>query len=75
MSWSGGVATVSNRGSGVAALVRVSARDGASERILPARYDDNYFWLLPGETRKLGISWPARLKPRGVQVTAEAYNS
>ena len=72
--WAGGVATVRNRGGVVAALVRVSARDGAGQRILPARYDDNYFWLLPGETRRVAVSWPARLRPRGVRVTAEAYN-
>ncbi len=38
--------------------------------------DSNYFWLLPGESRSVGVSWPARLgRPRGVTVTAEAYNT
>ncbi|MBQ1012458.1 hypothetical protein KBX53_16135, partial [Micromonospora sp. M51] len=45
-------------------------------RVLPARYDDNYFWLLPGETREVRVSWPARPGvARQVTVTAQAYNS
>jgi hypothetical protein len=69
-------ATVTNRGSTVAALVRLAVRDGHGERVLPARYDDNYFWLLPGESRKVGVSWPGRLgRPGGIRVTAQAYNS
>ena len=47
-----------------------------STRVLPARYDDNYFWLLPGETRRVTVSWPGRLgHSRGVRVSAEAYNA
>ncbi|WP_369010006.1 glycoside hydrolase family 2 protein [Micromonospora sp. M51] len=43
---------------------------------MPARYDDNYFWLLPGETREVRVSWPARPGvARQVTVTAQAYNS
>ncbi|WP_432840877.1 discoidin domain-containing protein [Dactylosporangium sp. CA-092794] len=69
-------ATVTNRGAAVAALVRLSARDAQGRRVLPTRYDDNYFWLLPAETRQVAVSWPARLhRPSGVRVTAEAYNA
>jgi lambda repressor-like predicted transcriptional regulator len=69
-------ATVTNRGSVVAALIRLALRDRRGERVLPARYDDNYFWLLPGESRRIAVGWPARLgRPRGLEVTAEAYNS
>jgi F5/8 type C domain/Exo-beta-D-glucosaminidase Ig-fold domain/Glycosyl hydrolases family 2 len=76
VSTSGNTVTVSNRGSTVAALVRLAVRDGNGERVLPATYDDNYFWLLPGESRKVGVSWPDRLgRPRGLRVTAQAYNS
>ncbi|MFI6762446.1 discoidin domain-containing protein [Micromonospora sp. NPDC050417] len=68
--------TVSNRGGTVAALIRLAVRDSRGDRVLPARYDENYFWLLPGETRKVEVSWPARLGgSRGFRVTAEAYNS
>jgi hypothetical protein len=69
-------ATVTNHGDTVAPLIRLAARDGHGDRILPARYDDNYFWLLPGESRRVTVSWPSRLgKPRGARVTAQAYNS
>jgi hypothetical protein len=69
-------ATVTNRGSSVAALIRLAVRDDRGERVLPARYDDNYFWLLPGETRRVTLSWPGRLgRSRGVRVSAEAYNA
>ncbi|XVV08819.1 discoidin domain-containing protein [Actinoplanes sp. CA-131856] len=72
----GVTATITNRGKAVAALVRVALRDGKGERVLPAEYSDNYFWLLPGETRKVGITWPSRLgRPHGLKVTAWAYNS
>jgi hypothetical protein len=68
--------TVGNRGATVAAMVRLSLRDGAGERVLPTRYDDNYFWLLPGETRQVDLSWPADLPVhQGIQVTVEAYNA
>ncbi|MET8258216.1 hypothetical protein [Micromonospora sp. NPDC005205] len=40
--------TVRNQGRTVAALVRLAVRDKSGERVLPGRYDDNYFWLLPG---------------------------
>lgn len=74
---SGGTdATVTNPGTTVAALVRVALRDGHGNRVLPAEYSDNYFWLLPGESRKVKVSWPVRLgHPKGLTVTAEAYNS
>jgi hypothetical protein len=69
-------ATVTNRGSSVAALIRLAVRDSHGDRVLPARYDDNYFWLLPGESRKVNVSWPGRLGcSHGVQVSAEAYNA
>ncbi|MFI5896932.1 discoidin domain-containing protein [Actinoplanes sp. NPDC051513] len=69
-------ATVTNRGSSVAALVRLALRDQNGDRVLPAQYENNYFWLLPGESRRVAVSWPSRLNGcRGVHVTAKAYNA
>ena len=69
-------ATVTNKGPAVAAMVRLALRDGRGKRVLPAEYDDNYFWLLPRESRTVVVSWPHRLgRPDGVTVTAEAYNA
>ncbi|MEW2490918.1 glycoside hydrolase family 2 protein [Streptomyces sp. NPDC048411] len=67
-------ATVRNRGSMVAAMVRLSLLDDDSARVLPTLYDDNYLWLLPGETRTVTLSWPALASGRP-RLRAEGYNT
>jgi hypothetical protein len=58
--------TIENRGAAVAAMVRVSLVDDKSgKRVLPTLYSDNYLWLLPGESRTVTLSWPARAVPAG----------
>ncbi|QOV40716.1 hypothetical protein IM697_21330 [Streptomyces ferrugineus] len=53
-------ARLRNRGTTVAAMVRVSPLDSATgDRVLPTLYGDNYLWLLPGESRDVTLSWPA----------------
>lgn len=49
-------ATLKNDGQVVAAMLRLSLRDRNNERVLPALYTDNYFWLLPGESRTVTIT-------------------
>ncbi len=51
-------ARVTNRGSSVAAMVRVSLVDGPSGHRCCPQYSDNYLWLLPGESRMITASWP-----------------
>ena len=70
-------ATVSNQGSAVAAMVRLSLLDrGTGERILPTLYDENYVWLLPGETRTVGVSFPADAVSGGApELRVEGYNT
>lgn len=70
-------ATVGNHGSSVAAMVRLSLLNRTTgDRILPTLYDDNYIWLLPGETRTLGVSFPAGALASGVpELHAEGYNT
>ncbi|HET6737872.1 MAG TPA: discoidin domain-containing protein [Kribbella sp.] len=65
-------ATVRNTGTVVAAMVRLSLRDRAGERVLPATYSDNYFWLLPGETRTVTVTTPGSAS--GLKLEAEPYN-
>ena len=72
LSTRGRAATVTNRGAAVAAMVRIGVRDGRGDRILPVRYDDNYFWLLPGESRSVGLAWR---RPGRARVEVSAYNS
>jgi hypothetical protein len=49
-------ATLKNDGKVVAAMLRLSLRDRNNERVLPALYTDNYFWLLPGESRTVTVT-------------------
>ncbi|GGN79629.1 hypothetical protein GCM10011579_064320 [Streptomyces albiflavescens] len=69
-------ARVHNRGSSVAAMVRLSLHDASTgDRVLPTLYGDNYLWLLPDETRSITLSWPAEELPSGrPQVRLDGYN-
>ncbi|MGW6279928.1 discoidin domain-containing protein [Kribbella sp. NPDC055071] len=66
-------ATVRNTGSSVAAMIRLSLRDRAGERVLPATYSDNYFWLLPGESRTITVTTPSSAST--LKLEAEPYNN
>jgi hypothetical protein len=75
-SLQGITATVSNRGSAVAAMVRLSLLDEHGDRVLPTLYGDNYLWLLPGESREVTLSWPAGARYSGRPVLhVEGYNT
>jgi len=50
-------AVVKNTGKTVAAMVRLSLRSAtAKDRVLPTLYGDNYFWLLPGESKTVSVT-------------------
>ncbi|WP_308408503.1 glycoside hydrolase family 2 protein [Streptomyces malaysiensis] len=68
---------IHNRGSAVAAMVRLSLLEEAhGRRVLPTLYSDNYLWLLPGESRTVDLSWPSEAgSSRRPVLTAQAYNS
>ncbi len=70
------VATVANDGSTIAAMVRLGLHDDQGTRVTPTRYEANYFWLLPGESREIPVSWPsdATVTPHAY-VSAQAYNA
>ncbi|WP_121714511.1 discoidin domain-containing protein [Streptomyces sp. E5N91] len=72
----GATATVRNRGSKVAAMVRLSLLGEDGDRVLPTHYDDNYLWLLPGESRTVTLTWPASALPAGhAKLRVEGYNT
>jgi hypothetical protein len=64
---------IENRGASAALANKLTLENAADgTRILPAYLSDNYFSLLPGETRTIEIQypakaarWPARLEIRG----------
>lgn len=70
-------ATVVNTGSSPAAMVRLSlAAPQPGGPALPALADDNYLWLLPGESRDVTLSWAAQARDAGTPtVVAQAYNA
>ncbi|GGI95883.1 hypothetical protein GCM10010121_002910 [Streptomyces brasiliensis] len=68
-------ARVTNRGSSVAAMVRLSLLDAKTgDRVLPTLYSDNYLWLLPGESRTVTASWPAGALASRPKLRLEGYN-
>ncbi|MDQ0777428.1 hypothetical protein QF026_005894 [Streptomyces aurantiacus] len=68
---------VRNNGRSVAPMVRLALRDHRSgDRVLPARYSDNYLWLLPGEEREVTVSCPRDDRhPGDLEVTAQGYGT
>ncbi len=49
--------------------------DQAGPRILPAFYSDNYISLLPGEQRKVEISYPASAAKGSAHVALRGWNT
>ena len=57
-------ATVRNPGNAIAFAIRLQLQHGPRhERLLPAFYQDNYFSLLPGESRTVAIELPSHELP------------
>jgi hypothetical protein len=65
--------TLENTGKMLAFQVRLKAVDAAGKEILPVYWHDNYVSLLPGETRTIGVLWPARSTPVAA-VVIEGWN-
>jgi hypothetical protein len=65
-------AVIRNDGKAVAPLIRLSLRDRDGERVLPALYSDNYFWLLPGESRTVTVTANAA---EALKLLVVPYNS
>ena len=53
---------VANKGDKIAFMVEVQCFDDTGRRIVPVRYSDNFFSLLPGETRLVRFERPQNLK-------------
>jgi hypothetical protein len=64
--------TLRNTGSSVAAMVRLSLRTNGNARVLPTLYSDNYFWLLPGESKQVTIS--PRIPVSNASLQVQGYN-
>ncbi|MBQ9554746.1 MAG: discoidin domain-containing protein [Muribaculaceae bacterium] len=49
--------TLLNNGNTPAVMLRLNLKGSDGEQILPAIYSDNYFHLMPGESRTISIDW------------------
>jgi exo-1,4-beta-D-glucosaminidase len=66
---------VSNTGKGLAFQVRLKLTEGPDGREpTPVSWDDNYFALLPGESREIAVSYASRAAARPV-IEAAAWNA
>jgi hypothetical protein len=64
---------VSNTGKVPALAIRLTLRDAKTgERILPVYYEDNYFSLLPGESRTVRIE--TRSSEKSLRVSVDGWN-
>ena len=61
---------VTNTGDRIAFIVEVQCFDGTGRRIVPVHYSDNFFSLLPGESRLVRFERPHGLK----QVRTSCWN-
>ncbi|MBR5726510.1 MAG: discoidin domain-containing protein [Muribaculaceae bacterium] len=59
--------TLTNTGDVPAVMLRLNLKGSDGEQILPVIYSDNYFHLMPGESRTINVEWKAEdargLKP------------
>jgi exo-1,4-beta-D-glucosaminidase len=69
--------TVTNESNAVAMLVRLKlSRGEGGDEVLPIRWDDNYFMLLPGESRSIGARYASRdLGAARPVVSVDCYNN
>jgi hypothetical protein len=64
---------LTNPGKTPALAIKLTLRDAETgQRILPAYYDDNYFSLLPGESREFHIGFQSKNKK--IQVDLDGWN-
>jgi exo-1,4-beta-D-glucosaminidase len=69
------VVIVENTGTALAFQIHLQLVDAATgDELLPVFWDANYFELLPGETRRIPVSYPRPQGGRRLRVDAEAWN-
>ena len=72
--WHGKV-TVTNKSNFPALMIRLNVLGGDDEQILPMMYSDNYFSLMPGETKEVTLQWADRdSRGKKAKVMVSAYN-
>lgn len=68
------LATLSNGGASAALQAKLTLQNPDGSRILPVQYQDNYVSLLPGESRRIEISYPVSAAHGRPQVALRGFN-
>ncbi len=72
----GGTVTISNTGTTVAFQVHLKALDATTgKEVVPVLWDDNYFALMPGESRELAVRYPQGTVFGPLKMEAVAWNA
>jgi predicted secreted protein len=68
--------SVTNPTKDIALMIRLkSVKDRSGERILPVYYEDNYFSLLPGESKNIALEFdPKHLDGEQFKLLLEGWN-
>lgn len=69
-----GEVTLVNKGNAPALMIRVKVQDANANRLLPVFYSDNYFTLMPGESRRVTWETKASLPPGGYTIHIGGWN-
>ncbi|MCQ2153918.1 MAG: glycoside hydrolase family 2 [Bacteroidales bacterium] len=66
---------VSNTGRGIAFFTQIQLQDSKGKPVRPSFYSDNFFSLLPGESRSIVIETASEDMPSAATLTVKAWNS
>jgi beta-mannosidase len=66
--------TVRNATDAIALMTHLQLRKPNGDRVLPVFYSDNYFTLVPGESRTLTIQAASHDVADGAQISVDGYN-
>lgn len=68
--------TVTNRGSNLAFFIQLQIKEGHNgKEVLPVIWQDNYFSLLPGESKEVTVTFKVKESPAMPWVVVESWNS
>ena len=62
--------TLTNNSDVPAVMLRLNLKGNDDEQILPVIYSDNYFHLMPGESRTIDVEWKVE-DARGIKPIVE----
>lgn len=67
--------TVSNRGKALSFFTQLKVKDKSGNIIKPSFFSDNFFCLLPGESKTVSVELPDTIKGQAVDIYADSFNA